>query len=383
MKIISDPWLATIVTNTLFDFAAAVIAYYFIKQMTKPASKAPIIAFALWILNPFNIIFSVQALPIVIVNFFIILVIFLSYYMCKSLTKLKTKSTIILSILLGLALGLANWFRPIFIVFIIALGLYLLFTVFAAKKSKKLFLLVGAGFVIIILLFTSLQKLNVAMVSTQTGLETPASSGGWSIYVGANWKSDGNWDHKDGLYRDNLVKEYSSCDIRKRGDLKCDKIDELGLQAVHDRLQREGIERYKSYGISGTLSLFVRKLYSFSGGQTGGAMRNANQGFPNYKNSKVSELINIYIQIFITLLFVMTAIFLFKQAQKIISNKQLIHPVILLLATAMLGFFLSDALVESNSRYAQVLYPLFIILATLFINDLKSHKNRSSNKSHK
>ncbi|MDR1196803.1 MAG: hypothetical protein LBL08_00815 [Candidatus Nomurabacteria bacterium] len=372
MKIISDPWLATIILNTAFDLAGAIVVYFFVKALTKPGSKAPTLAFVLWTFSPFNTIFSAQALPIVIVNFFIILVVFLAYQMGQKIVKQKTKPIVILAILLGLALGAANWFRPIFVIFIIALFLYLLFIIFTNKRTKKLVLLSAGAFVAVCLIFTGFQKLGTAIVSVQTGLDVPVSSGGWSIYVGANQHTNGGWSVKDSDYRDHLVKEYSDCDIAKRAVIKCQSSKPSGLQAAHDRLQRDGIERYKSYGIYKTLSLFVSKLYRFSSEQNN--MYNANQSFQDYKDSKVANLIGLYISLFITLLFAAAAIFLLKQAKNVVAGRKLISPVVILIAVVLLGFFLSDMFVEAARRYAQIMYPLFIILAVLFVDSIKRRK---------
>jgi len=71
--------------------------------------------------------------------------------------------------------------------------------------------------------------------------------------------------------------------------------------------------------------------------------------------------------LFIYGLFTVSALYLYGQAQMAVRGQGLANPIVLLVALTMLGFFLSDMFVEAASRYAQIMYPLFIVVAALFI----------------
>ncbi|HSX15561.1 MAG TPA: glycosyltransferase family 39 protein [Candidatus Saccharimonadales bacterium] len=359
MKLMGNPWLSVIVLNSFFDLLAAAVVYLFVRRLTGPKSVAPLAAFALWVLSPFGILFSVQALPIIIVNFFVILVLYLGYLLCEGIKIRNTKRAIGLSVALGLAVGIANCFRPTFTVFIVVLLAYLAFLVVThLGQAKELAVLAVAGLVIVSGIFLGIQKLNVVLVSHETGFQAPSNSGGLSVYLGANWESNGRWNAADGQRTLYLSKIY--------GD---------NYEAIQNQLTKDGIDRYKSYGIGGTLSLFVRKLNEFS--TTQNFMYNANDSIVNYTQSKIAKLYNVYILLFIYGLFAVCALYLYGQAQRAVRGLGLTNPIILLVALTMLGFFLSDMFVEAASRYAQIMYPLFIVVAALFVQQ-KSESRQTS-----
>ncbi|MBU1119659.1 hypothetical protein KKA50_00430, partial [Patescibacteria group bacterium] len=163
IKIFNNSWLATIVLNSIFDISASLIVFTFIKQITKPKSIAPFVGLVLWMLSPFNILFSTLSLPVIAVNFFIIAGVYLIYLMSKCIVEGDIKKSVLYSIALGLVLGIANCFRPIFPVFLIALLLYLVFILLSIKElSKRVITLASISFIIVFCLFVTVVRINLA-----------------------------------------------------------------------------------------------------------------------------------------------------------------------------------------------------------------------------
>jgi len=355
MKLIPSPWLATILLNTALDLAAAAIAYFLIKKLARSGSKLPILAFGVWLLNPFNILFSVISLPIIAVNFFIITSLFLIYLLSENVTALKSAPTLGLAILVGLTMGYGNCFRPVFSIGLVALIMLFAYLLLTRGPTKKLVLLLGGSFLLIAVLFSGIQKLNLLSVAHETNLKPAAHYSGWSIYVGSNWYSDGTWTMADQFNMQAICQKSTN-------------------ESCQNKLQKAGIARYESYGKGGTLSLFIRKLSVFSSNQN--SMYNADQSIPNYTKSTTAKVLNIYFVLFMVLLFALSAGFLYRSAESVLLNQK-VAPVLLFAVILLVGFFLSDALVEAAPRYAQILYPIFTICAVLSLDQVKLRSRRA------
>lgn len=352
MKFITDPWLATIILNYLFDIFAAVFAFLFIRRITNPGSVGPVAVFSLWILSPFSILFSTLSLPIPVVNFFIIVGIYLVHLLSTELLIQNTKRVIVYAVILGLTFGIANWFRPVFPVFLVALFIYLLYLTITNKyQIAKVAILSALTLFVVVSIFFMAQRFNTSLVSSQTGYRTSDSSGGWSIYVGANKKHNGGWNRSDSAMLANLIKE-------KNYDFK----------EIHHQLTRDGIERYKSYGVLGSLNLFGRKLYKFSSNQN--ILTNMDTSVVGYSNSRVSKLFDLYILVFTSFIFAASTYYLYIQSRINLYYFKKFNPIILFVSLILLGFFFSSMFVEVANRYAQIMYPLFIITTALFLNNL-------------
>jgi len=346
IKIISNPWLAIIILNTIFDIAAAFIAMILVKKISPAGSKKPLVALTLWLLNPFNIIFSVMSLPIIVVNFFIILTIFLAYILSRKILSNKITPILIFSILLGLAIGYGNCYRPIFIVALIAILIFLAYLVLTNKRTSKILILAAISSIIIIVTYFGVQSLNVAFVSNQTGLNVSTNAGGWSVFVGANNKSNGSWNVEDDTYLHNI--------------LKYDRVS--SYDQIQTRLTKEGADRYKSYGLVGSISLMIKKLSVFAGGQI--SVSDIEASVIGYEGSATAMIFSLYILVYIFIIFIAGARYVYLSLKDATSGAE-IKPIIIFVILLALGFFFSDMFVESKERYAQIMYPLFIILAAI------------------
>ncbi len=359
MKIIPDARLAVTALNTFFDISAACVTYLLTAALAKKSVAAPLAAFALWFLSPFNIIFSVISLPIVIVNFFIIAVIFAAYFLRKNILQTKVSGTIMCAIYFAILAGIGNLFRPVFGVMIIALVIFLAFLIYADRNNRRLRFSLTVGAVAIVgVLFFGIQSIGVHAVSSQTGIATPNNSGGWSIFVGANRASRGQWNVEDANYRDQIVQTAV-------GD----------LNSAHQRLQHEGIERYKSYGFLGSVDLLVDKFFVFITNQ--GKMYNANNSLLGYRESATATFINACIALYAILLFSASALFLYYEARRVARPSSRGVPFALLMVIVVLGLSFSALFVEAAARYAQVLYPMFIVFSALALRDIYAGRSAS------
>ena len=355
MKIITNDWLAVIILNSIFDILSAIIAFRFVRDITSPNSIAPLVAFTFWILSPFNLLYSTISLPLIAVNFFIITTVYIAYLMVKEIQKKNIKKLLAYSVAFGMVAGIGNCFRPVFIIFLIALPMYLLYITIANKDNKKFIATMsGTTLLIIFCLFFTIQILNTSLVSYQTGLTAARNAGGWSIYVGANYKSHGGYNIWDDQFLGELLKEYVPKD---------------NLPALHTRLSKEGIERYKQYGLIKSFNLFRLKLYRFASNQ--GSINNIKTSIVGYRDSSLAKLFNLYILVFTASLFATSAYYLYTQARAALSNSKQFKPIILFVSLIILGFFSSSMLVEVSNRYAQIMYPLFIIVGSLLIESRK------------
>lgn len=344
IKMIPNPWLATIILNTVFDLLASLIAMQLIKIVSSKTSKKYLVAFALWFLSPFNLIFSLLSLPIIIVNFFIVLSVFLVFMLFQKIVSEETTSSLILSIIIGLVMGYGNCFRPIFPIALVAVFLYLTYLLLTSKLTNRIAISVISCFLIITSLFFAIQSLNVAFVSRQTGFNVSPNSGGWSIYVGSNTIATGSWNPEDDKYLYSILENNSD------------------FEQVHERLTSEGIERYKNLGLLGSVSLMFRKLSLFAGSQ--GSVYDAEASIIGYQDSMIELIFSFYIIFYIYFIFASSIRCLWLSSKSVINGNK-INSIVIFVTILMIGLFLSDAFVEAQLRYAQVMYPLFIILATL------------------
>lgn len=350
MRIVPDPWLAAIFLNTLFDILSSFALYILLKKILKPTSQLPVVGFGVWMLNPLSVVFSVISIPVIVVNFFVILTVLITYLLIRQLTKLQTKHTLLLSVALGFTLGFGNSFRPIFIVAIIALTIVCAFIFLTSNRSSKFLMLSLASVVISSIIIAGVQAVNLAFVSNQTGLPAAKSPSGWSMYVGSTWESTGEWRQ----YHNDQISSICESSFAENDFDKC-----------HHDLQSRAIEHYKEYGVFKSASLFIQKLYNQAGDQN--YFYNAEQSMTGYSLSKTQKTINVYMVIFMIVLFFLSAKSLYRLAKNSASNK-LAHPILLFMALIMTGWFFSFALVESAPRYSTILYPLFIVFAVLALD---------------
>lgn len=351
MRIITDPWLATIVLNTLFDTISAFLLFVLLKQLRGTSSRIPVLGYGIWMVSPLNIVFSVSSLPIIVVNFFVISTILISYLLIKQIKNLKTKNVILLTFTYGVITGLGNLFRPIFIVPIIALGI-IFFLLYFSRKSANLLKLSTLSILTIIAVFTIIQGLNTAFVTKQTGLPAAKNPSGWSMYVGSTYESGGEWRPYHNEERKAICKT---------------SLEENNFDECHSLLRKQAVQRYKSYGIVGLLKLSVQKLYHQAEKQS--YFYNAEHSIVGYTTSKTFHIINVSMTFFMLIIFLLSASILYRTA--VFSKSYATNPFVLYCVLIMIGWFVSFVLVESAPRYSTIIYPFFILFSAIKVPNRK------------
>ncbi len=368
-KLISNVWLAAIILNFLLDFLSALCIFSIVRRLlakTARAStvptKAPFLAFTLWLLSPLNILFSLLSMPVIAVNFFIaVFLLLVVVFRQKLLAQPKWPLVIIWSILLGLVVGLGNSFRPVLAIGLIALAIWLVFSLPEVQRVGRFVAQAAAGLIIIAVMMLGVQELITNSLEKRTGYAVASGGGGWSVFVGANRQSGGQWNAEDW--------EYMLAEMRAVMATESDS-----FAAMLGRLQDEGIERYKSYGLLGSASLMVQKLHTFASGQT--TVPNVNASLKDFPGSTAANLLSVYNTLFLLSLFGLVGWYLYQQTRQALTTKTSPITGAFFITLLLLGFFFSHSLVEVMSRYALIIYPLLTVLAGLAINSWEKPATR-------
>lgn len=318
---------------------SAVLLYITFKNKEEK-SKSLLLAI-IWIINPINIIWCTFSAPITIVNFFFIL--------CSCIFELREKKRkndiayIVITLILGIVLGIANEFRPIFIVFIIALVLYDLYKMISEKNKKVIVSLISI-FILLMTYFT-ICKLGNIYIQKIIGQEI-AKSSGWTLYLGANTNSKGSWNIVD-------AQEFNE---------ECNKIP-FSAERIQNEFKEKAVYRIKQNGIRANVKLIIDKFETLTANM---ALYSKEQVW-NMQNETKNEFIEKTIE-FSAKLFVFSLILsnlLVVVSQK---NKESLYMYILL----CMGLIASHLFVEVSSRYSiHIIIPLSIIGVTSFYNILK------------
>lgn len=326
MKIIGIKYISVIITNLLFEIIGGIFFYLLMKRIDKFDEKKCIL---IYIYNPFNIIWITICSPVIITNTFFIICIYI-FYILKD-TK-KTTKKIILSILLGMFLAIANSFRPIIIIFLIALLIYIIFTYLKTKKVNKYS--IASIFICLFIYVLTTFSIN-AYIAKKIDVKTISSKSGWSLYVGANYEEKGMWNQEDSNY---LTKIYKSN-------------NHIETQNI---LKKEAINRYKKLNIK-TIPLLVYKsilltndveIYSYD-------------SYNSLRNNEITDILKIAIKIslatYMYYILITNLIIIIKN----IKNKKetLLFPT----GIYAIGLFVASLLVEISPRYFMpITIPLMI-----------------------
>lgn len=338
-KVVGISIKSAILLNIIFDIMAALLLFVTFRK--KFLNKAILLS-VLYLINPISIMWCVAICPISIVNFFIVAALcVLEKFEGKIEGKVKN---IIYNIFLGILLGIANQFRPIFVIFIIALVLYRIYIILFEKDAKKIMMAVSilvlgiAYFVTGKLILSNMQKINPE--------EKFATTQGWTIYLGANIESNGIWNLTDSMY-------FNA------------KMAGKTPQEVQIEMQKEAIERYKNNGFKGNALLMKEKfkvLTAYSGEYSSSA-------FASLEPELTGDRIDVCIKFISKLLFfliVLSNIFvMFNKTE--MKNK-------ILYMLLSIGIVISHLLVEVSQRYSLHVYIVMIVFMVLYMQNFKKEK---------
>ncbi len=332
MKIFTTKFIIVVILNIIMDIAASYFAYLFGKKIKN--KEFGIILMLIWLLNPFQILWCMKALPITVVN----LCFIISLYIFACLIKQnKTINTILLSILLGINLGISNSFRPIFIIFVIAIFLYYLYLIIFLKSNYKNKLI---SYILIILCFIGINNSYTKLVSNKTKYNIGGSSG-WTLYLGSNLESNGAWFPSD---------EYNELMAS----------DNFNPPDIHNYFKEKAIENYKSYNILNITKLYAKKYSTLT----------SNLSYYTYENTIGTYTTKKMIRI---ILYIFWFILIFSNLCIILRKDKNIDDILFTMILEI-GLILSHLLVEVSPRYfVPTLVPIMII-ASLNIYNFKNKK---------
>lgn len=317
MKIFGTNFISVVILNIIMDIIAALFAYLFGKTFKNKELGKKLMF--IWLLNPFQILWCMKSLPIIVVNLCIIISL---YLFAKLVKKNDIKRKIILSILLGICLGISNSFRPIFIIFIIAIFIYYIYLIIYEKYDTKNQIV---SFIIIILIFSCINNSYTKLVSYNTKYNIGSSSG-WTLYLGSNYESHGSWFYSEEY--NNFITE-----------------DNFNPSEVHNYFKEKAIENYKQYDLLKIIKLYARKYYILT----------SNVSNYTYENTIATYIAKQIIKIVLYTFWNTIIILNLKTKSK--SGNELIF-----LKLLEIGLILSHLFVEVSPRYfLPSIIPLIII----------------------
>jgi hypothetical protein len=331
--------LAIIILNTSCDIVSTVLVGYIIHKLTysKPLG---ITSSMLWWLNPFNIIFCALSLPVIIVNTLLLAIFAVLAYLFFHIHKRGFLRTVLISALLGLLMGIANCFRPIIVIIIIAICFYSI-VCFLQKKDITLLRNLFIVNVIAICVFMFITGIYQQIVNVETGYPTNTEKAGWSIYVGSNYQTYGQWNQSDYGHLQNLMDSNKD------------------ISSVFFQLKNEGIERWGGFDAFESLDLAYQKMTVFSGDVQNMAY-DLTSSFPFFsKHSMATMLEHVLCALYWFVLLWLSIIFLIK------NQKNGTADFIALLSIVVIGLYFGFILVEAMNRYFTIFLPAFTILASL------------------
>jgi 4-amino-4-deoxy-L-arabinose transferase-like glycosyltransferase len=158
--------------------------------------KAAVIAAVLWIIFPSQIIYNMLALsePLYCTILLLIWLVIVKTY--DRFPELNVKIVILVSILLALLLVLFNMTRPIAVIMLTALIIYLVLIDRSPVRIGKSVLKKTAYILTTVLFFCAFSFLGSRYIGVRLG-EQQANVPGYNIYVGFNAESEGAWNPGD------------------------------------------------------------------------------------------------------------------------------------------------------------------------------------------
>ena len=331
MKVFGTTIYHAITFNIIIDLIGSVFAYLFGKKLFNDKNKG-ILLLLIWLFNPFNIIWCMKILPINIVNTMIII----SAYVFECLlSSFNNKKYLIISIILGIIIGISNSFRPIMIIFLIAIFLYYLYLIIFSKYAIKKLLL---SFILIVLCYSVYNNLNYNFVKDVTGYTLSKSGSGWSIYVGSNINSNGSW------FLEPKLDEFFAKD------------EHFSPSKIHKYFMKEGIKNYKSYNMITLSKFMIKKLEVLTNDVYSYTYDNFTSSVIN-QSKKYNTVFKFYLYCFWFLMFIINIFSIFNITDKDENSRLVFYRLL------FIGLVASHLLVEVSPRYFMpMLVPLMILM---------------------
>ena len=324
-----------VVFNLLIDICSAIIIFI---TYRKKSIYTALIFMTIWLINPINIIWCSFIYPMSMINFFVVLSLCLFEKFER--TSENKKKFLIYNIILGCVLAIGSMFKPIFIIFIIAIFINRIYECFFKTDKNKSIILLS-----LLLLFCSyslvrfcinkgVEKINACEISS-----TP----GWTLYLGSNVDFDGAWNELDAKYLSELLEENS----------------EENTQKI---LKNAAIQRYKNNGVISNLKLMKNKfiiLTSSLGSYT-------YEGFSYIQRGISNEIV---MKIIKCSLFVACFMIVASNIYIVVFRKNIENKIMYMLSA--IGLIMAHLFVEVSARYSIQAYIPMMMLSFIMINDLR------------
>lgn len=239
MKILGTSIYVAIILNIVLDIIGAGAAFLFGLKMFEDYKMGRLLLY-IWLLNPFQVVWCMRAMPIIVVN--TVLMLCLCIWSCMG-QKISLKRYIVLSVILSILIGIGNAFRPIFVILLIAIFLHYIYILIFQKNSRMKCSVYIMSFCILCLGFAACNKVYQFTVSSVVEYDVPDNAGGWSMYVGSNTETQGVW-----FADDNLTEMFNVPE------------DEFDPQGIHEFFKEKAIVNYKSYDFATIVELWKNKL---------------------------------------------------------------------------------------------------------------------------
>lgn len=308
--------LIYLITNKIFNRKAAYFASFI---------------FAIW---PTQIMYtSVPATEHIFIVFFM-----LSIYLTFLIAKSEGKNKVILSVILGISIMFAQFIRPVALMLIPSIFIYI-FIIQTKKKFIKTLLNKTAICLIILASYLLCYSVLYCSVFNYTGVDLSKTSAGYSLLMGTNLAHGGGWNADDAKIIDefNGIPEIVQKEAMKRGI---------------DRIKKDPVKF-----IAGALFIKENFLWSDEGyGYYWSTQTLASEsGFAKYleANNQSTHCIYQIVYIFILIMALFGSIVAFR--------KKIFEIIPMLLYS--LSIFASFLFLEVQGRYAFPVMPLLIVLS--------------------
>ena len=359
MKIFGVSYKSVVIINTFYD-VLAMVGLFLLFWLWKKNKKAGLIAAAVWAINPLQIIFCSMPMAIVATNTMVILAILLIYLLYKYGNK-NLWLGLGLALLCGVSLAVGNIFRPIFVVFLIALIVFELYFVF---RKKRRLLYTALECVVAILGYVSISFVWTNIIPSINPYYAKTSNDvGWSFYVGANYEENGKWSSEDSkIFFDEVLPSVG-------GD----------VTVAQDEIFSRGGERYFEMMANGRLLNHMFNKSSVLFADVDNSIYDFRYDFHIKDGTKAMlcyRVIQNIILLFYFSLVLVTGYFIYwiykNKIDKYFDNNRMMLYIII----TFVGLFAASMLVEVMNRYSLPFITLLTIIAVNALWDMKKCYNR-------
>jgi hypothetical protein len=316
--------------NVLLSTVSLAALYHICLRLE--SRKTAIIASLLWICFPSQNVWNMLALSEPLYSTILLLIWLVIIKVNERFPALSINKVVLISLVLAFLLALFNMTRPLAVIPLLSLLIWLLLIDRPPVRTGKSIMRKAAYILTVLLCFTAFSVLSTRYTASRIG-EKPASIPGYNIYVGFNADSEGAWNEGDS----ELLRHYNT-------------LDGWSADRAQKQMLQEAIARIKNNGIDFPQLMF-HKYLTFLGDDSG-AVYNARTAL------KYTEQLSTTSNIFY---FFMIAFSLYGAAFAMKAKNK--SPLIIVCLYAI-GLIMAQMLVEVANRYHySVTLPVLILAA--------------------